>query len=494
MHAEAEDWSSAYEAASTAMSLIPLLTPHSLANSDKQHLIIEVAGLVSNTAAAALMAGKSTYEAIRLLELGRGVIIGSSIELRADISNLQLNHPQLAEEFIRFRDQLDVPIRQVYQSSMPTLMARQIDQRYDAARALERTIRTIQNLPGLDRFLMAPSEDEMKAAAVHGPIVIITVRDYRCDALIIKKDELITLRLLQLDLEDIQAYTANLANPDSLLLEWLWDTIAKPVLDSLGYTQKPDDCWPRIWWIPTGPLSRLPIHAAGYHSRKSADTVLDRVISSHSSSVKTLIRSRQRWTEERVARESGKAVLVGMRETPGQTDLPFVPQEIDELEHLYKSMQLQVIVPSPNQKQVISALNDCDIFHFAGHGWTNPLDPSRSALLLSGENLTVADLFETNLHSRTPFLAYLSACATGQVKHGGLIDEALHLIAAYQHAGFRHVIGTLWEVNDQSCVEAATTTYEWIKNKNMSNASVSEGLHRAITKLRASWISENAAR
>lgn len=131
---------------------------------------------------------------------------------------------------------------------------------------------------------------------------------------------------------------------------------------------------------------------------------------------------------------SGKVVLVGMKQTPGQKNLNFAAEEIDKLENLCNSMKLQVCKPRPVQKDVLSALNDCEMFYFAGHGLTDPLDPSKSCLLLEDwrdEPLMVASLFETNLRSRTPFLAYLSACGTGQVKHGELIDEGLHLIGAY---------------------------------------------------------------
>lgn len=93
-------------------------------------------------------------------------------------------------------------------------------------------------------------------------------------------------------------------------------------------------------------------------------------------------------------------------------------------------------------------------------------------------------LFELNLRSRAPFLAYLSACGTGQVTHNGLIDEGLHLIGACQLAGFRHVIGTLWEVDDKFCVDIAAKTYEWIKNRGLRDESVSDGLHHAVRRLR----------
>lgn len=82
----------------------------------------------------------------------------------------------------------------------------------------------------------------------------------------------------------------------------------------------------------------------------------------------------------------------------------------------------------------VEHMNSCKIFHFAGHGLTNPSDPSKSPLFLEDwetEPLTVARLLETNLQKQTPFLAYLSTCGTVQIKRDELIDEGLHLISAF---------------------------------------------------------------
>lgn len=474
--------------ASTAVSLIPLLTPRSLEHSDKQYLVDDTVGLASDATAVALLAKKSPYDALRLLELGRGIISGSLNEMRTDISELQRKHPGLAEEYAELRDQLDAP-----------KASTKVSQRYALAKEFESLVEHIRSLPGFDRFLLAPTEDEFKAAAAYGPIVIVNVSDYSCDALIVEKKQLGALQLPRLQMPAIRARAKTLANPESLepglleLLEWLWETVAEPVLNALGLVESPRDGWPRIWWIPTGLLARFPIHAAGRHSDGSSNTVLDRAVSSYSSSVKTLVYSRQN-RKARMPGESGKIVLVGMEKTPGQPTLQFASREIKELERLCDPTQLQVTKPRSCQKDVLAAIHDCKVFHFAGHGRSDSLDPSISSLLLSDGPLTVASLFETNLHSYKPFLAYLSACGTGQVRHDRLLDEGLHLIGACQLAGFQHVVGTLWDVNDESCVEAATTTYEWIQKQHMSGESVSEGLHRACRKLRNKWVSENAVR
>ena len=488
VHAKAEHWPQAYQAASKTVSLVPLLTPRSLETSDKQYLLTQVLDLASIASAMALNAAKPPFDAVEALELGRGVIAGSINELRTDISDLQQNHPQLAEEYATLRSQLD--------SQAPSTQ-REVDQRYNAGQELERVIQQIQRLPNFDRFLRAPSENEFKAAAECGPIVIINVSDYRCDALIIEKTRIQALPLPHLHASDVQDRVAGkLGEPE--ILEWLWKTIAQPVLKALGFTQTPPDGrWPHVWWIPTGCLSRFPIHAAGRHSQSSMDAVLDRVISSYSSSVKAIIYCRRHHSQPTSGPRSEKVVLLAMHKTPNNYDLHFATQEVYELETLCSSMKLQVIKPLPYKEQVLSALRSCKIFHFAGHGSTHDSDPSRSLLLLQDwetEPLTVASLLEINLQKQTPFLAYLSACGTGRIKGDKFLDEGLHLISGYQLAGFQHVIGTLWDVNDKACVEMATTTYKWMQDYGISDESVREGLHHASRCLRSKRIEENSVR
>ncbi|CAG8428350.1 unnamed protein product [Penicillium salamii] len=496
LHTQTGNWLSAYQIASIIISMISRLTPNSLDISDKQHLLTEITGLASDAVAITLMVGETPCQALQLLELGRGVIMGSINEMRADISDLQRQNSLLGAEYTKLRDQLNAPSREPDELGMRNVIAHRVNQRHSAGQKLERTIEAIRKLPGFDKFLMAPSEDEFKAAAASGPIIIINVSNIRCDALIVEKHGIKSTPLPHLHTADIQDHEASLARPEALdaqLLEWLWDTIANPVLGALGLTRTPDTCWPRIWWILTGPLAKFPIHAAGYHYYRS-ETVLDRAISSYSSSVRALLQSRQKRSTLVVERGSGKAVLVGMEKTPGLTDLPFVPLEMNKLERLCGLLQVQISQPQPCREDILSALNDCDVFHFAGHGQTDQQDPSQSSLLLADGPLALADLFKTNLHDRKPFLAYLSACGTGQIKHDALIDEALHLIAGYQIAGFRHVVGTLWEVNDETCVDVATILYSCLKERNMTDDSVSEGLHRASRKLRDIWISEDTTR
>lgn len=71
-------------------------------------------------------------------------------------------------------------------------------------------------------------------------------------------------------------------------------------------------------------------------------------------------------------------------------------------------------------------------------------------------------------------------------------DESIHLIGACQVAGFRHVIGTLWQVNDKLCVDMARTFYGGMRDGGMTDESVCLGLHKATIALRDRQLSTRA--
>ena len=70
--------------------------------------------------------------------------------------------------------------------------------------------------------------------------------------------------------------------------------------------------------------------------------------------------------------------------------------------------------------------------------------------------LTITDLAAQPTQRRD--LAFLSACQTaaGSVRH---LDEAIHLAAAMQFLGYRHVIATMWTIADSPAPHVADTVY-----------------------------------
>ncbi|KAH7210848.1 CHAT domain-containing protein [Fusarium redolens] len=493
--ATTSDWQQVCDALEVAVSLLPKLTARSLENPDKQHLLGQVVGLASNAAAAALNAGRGPTVALKFLEQGRGVLATALEEMRTDVIELQHSCPELAKRFVDLRDELDPPVaRNTFHSDEHGGSSQQAraTRRYDAGNKLDELITEIQRQPGFEDFLAAPSEAELKAAARCGPIVVINTSEYRCDAILVEQHQIRSVQLPK-DMEK----TARDCDPGKAeTLEWLWDAVAHPILDALGFTHRHDPSlgkWPRIWWVATGIMTKFPLHAAGRHNDASAESasVLDRVMSSYSSSIKTIIQSRRRRRGEAASPAPSRALLVAMEHTPEQTSLPFAAREIEMIRDLVKTMHLEPIEPGQHKHDIITHLPQCKVFHFAGHGHTDGHDPMRSRLLLEDgkENpLTVANLLEMNLRKHLPFLAYLSACGTGRIKDKRFVDESIHLISACQLAGFRHVVGTLWEVNDELCVDMARITYEGIRDGFMTDESVCQGLHNATRQLRDRWL------
>ncbi|KAH6962410.1 CHAT domain-containing protein [Ilyonectria sp. MPI-CAGE-AT-0026] len=490
LHHESER---AYDIANTTIQLVPLLTPPSIQNKDKQYLLSEVVGITSDAAAIALHAGKGPASAIELLETGRGVLASSLRNMRADISGLQKEHPELAQTFVELRDELDLQTTKSSDTNLEDTTApfqAKADARHNAGTQMPVLLDEIRTKPGFERFLLSASEAELRDAATDGPIVMLNVSSHRCDALIVEQSAIRVLELPHLSQSDIRNRAQDPQNPE--LLGWLWDMIVGPVLNDLGFKEPPSGTsWPHVWWIPTGPLVSLPIHAAGHHLEFKSETAVDRVISSYSSSIKTIMHSRQR----RQHTGSGgpmKAVFVDMPVTPGQKPLHYATRETQVVRASCQSMDLEYIQPQPFKDEVSLALEECTIFHFAGHGKTDKENPLQSQLLLKDwreHPLTVGSLLEADLGSSAPFLAYLSACGTGQILDEASIDESIHLISAFQLAGFRHVIGTLWEVDDELCVRMARLTYEFLQKNGISDKNISYGLHHATRFLRDDWAS-----
>ncbi|EAS28135.3 uncharacterized protein CIMG_13603 [Coccidioides immitis RS] len=433
-----------------AVELLPFVSVRSLEHTDKQHMLAQFTGLASAAAAAALKAGKSASQALRLLELGRDIIAGLLMEMRGDITDLKEQYPHLADEFIHLREELDSPVDEMISSALTNGRASidsRVKRRYEADQRFEELIKEIRTQPKFCNFLLPPSAEGMMAAAKPDPIIVINMSAHRCDSFLVEPEPLHI----------------------SKLLEWLWNVVSRPSLEALGFANAPKDDFPRVWWIPTGPLSHLPLHAAGRHMDGSSETVLDRTMSSYASSIKALIYGHRRHRSTQSQSDHG--VLVAMQETPGlaaSQTLPYAAVEVENLKKFCPELGLKPISPSLCKADVLDCLRQCQIFHFAGHGLSHPTEPSRSCLLLEdweSKPLRVGDLRDLNLQKNPPFLAYLSPCSTGANEVYTLVDEGIHLVSAFQPAGFRHVVGTLWEVSDITAsraqyVEDSTKPFE----------------------------------
>lgn len=455
-----------------------------------------------------------TAEVAELLEVGRGFVLGPLQGQRADISGLKERHPNLADRLDSLRAQLETSSRRARFSPDTDTVSGQ----HDILMQMTDLLQEIRSREGLGRFLLPPTAIEMQQIAeARGPIVVINASVHRCDALLIQGAGIGVLPL-RVTISDISEHAGKAITVKTLA--WIWSTIARPILDRLGFTTimalGTKDV-PHVYWVPTGPFGKLPLHAAGCYGTSleageddagHATNALDRVVSSYCSSVEQVVLAHK----TRHHRQPGpgtkrpKAVLVAMDSTPGMQrgQLQFASKEIEVVQEILNTAHYNCIQPSRSRDDVAASLDDIRIFHFAGHG-SATRDPLKSHMLLEDwetKPLSVETLLETNLATQSPFLAYLSACHTSNNVNEILAAESLHLGAAFRLAGFRHVIGTLWEVDDSLCVDMARETYQRLLAKNdiedpttdgdasdlVKDLGVSRSLNEATRKLRDSWL------
>ncbi|EQB56360.1 hypothetical protein CGLO_03629 [Colletotrichum gloeosporioides Cg-14] len=342
------DRQQAYGVAKQTISLVPMSAPLSLRPADKQYLLTQAVGLASDAAAIALEAGESPVEALKLLETGRGIIAGSLQKIRADTSELHRSHPKLAQAFNQLRNLMDSSHTSHSDSDKSSIEA---DARHLATARMENLLSKIQQQPGFEGFLGTMSEHQMMQAGSRGPVIVVNVSRFRCDAIIVEECGIRTLPLNDVTYEIIESKAREVRYPHTLI--WLWDAIVSPVLESLGILSTPHagKSWPHVWWIPTGPLVGFPLHAAGHHFGGQERTALDRAISSYSTSIHAILNARNPMAYSSVnqnvtrgaIREEGDGtstsefVLVSMTETPGMKTLQYAASEIDAVKWGCKS-------------------------------------------------------------------------------------------------------------------------------------------------------------
>lgn len=483
-YVKVKSWQEGFKVSTYILESIPQYTPRYLSPSDAQSLLAKISGLASIAAAFSIEVGNAGQDTLHLLEQGRSVFADFLYDLRVDFNDRRFQNlnPNFKQKFKSALDQLRDPANK----------GASLSERMAASKNFNELLYNFNIWQ--QKYRLGTENANFAVFTKIGPIVAINV-SHRCDAFLIRNVTVDVLPLPKLSQDEIDRKLKSGHLGSTEILEWLWDTITEPILNKLGYTEQPaGEDWPEICWIPTGALTRFPLHAAGYHTDGSGDTVLDRVISSYSSSIKAIMEARLEANKP----PSAKAVMVAMQNTPGSNaSLPFAQREISKVRDVCDSMALTTVEPDRTSKQVLSELKDCQIFHFAGHGKTDETNPLKSELRLDDwqtQPLTVANLLDLNLRENPPFLAYLSACGTSRIRDQRLLDESLHLISACQLAGFRHVVGTLWEVEDEACVEVAETVYGRIVDDKMSEGSVGKGLHDAVRKLRDTWLQQGVTR
>ncbi|MGW7290763.1 CHAT domain-containing protein [Streptomyces xiamenensis] len=487
---DAEDTSEALRGYRIAVESLSRVAPRHLRRDDQERLLAGRFQLVSEAAAAALDADRPEL-ALDLLETGRGVTLHSVLDHGGELSRLRAvgkTEADLANRYTGLRTQLDDKHLS-------------LDHKHEVTVLLEQTVESIRGTKGFERFQLPPSPDALAAAGTEGPVVTVNVSDRRCDALALTGSAPRIVPLAALGQEELKrralrfhqavnevdvpsaSFAARRAAQATVreTLGWLWDVVAEPVLDALGLTHPvpTDGTWQRIWWSPTGWLTQLPLHAAGHHTAYGR-SVLDRVISSYTPTLRTLLYARREVRTTAVS-SAPRILAVAVPDAPGQRPLSAAGREADAL--ATDPVRPPLKGRAATRRDVVARMPDCDWAHFACHAHIESANPSASHLVLHDQPLTVADIDRLKLSD--PELAYLSACSTGMTT-ALLATESIHLGSAFQLAGFRHVIATYWKARDNRAYDMARSFYSRLpRHTNLPPSVFATALHHAVRQVRA---------
>jgi hypothetical protein len=472
-----DEW--ALERYAAAVELLPRLAPRHLDHRDREHRLVSFLGLASEAAACALRVGEPA-RAVHLLEWGRGILFDQMADPSTAPALLEGLAAPLARRFTALRDALDPPA-----SPSGPADRRARDRTHRLGAMWEALLAEIRAVPGLERFLLPPDEAELLSAAAEGPVAVLNVSRYGCAALLVADGAITGLPLPGLRQERVERHAAAVDRALQRVLEtegaarraaegafdavfgavsgWLWEAVAAPVLDALGDP-------PRVWWVPTGLLSALPLHAAG---AGPGANVLDRCVSSYASTVRSLLGARRR-TRASQPPPGGAVLLVS-----GAGDLEAAAGESGAVRSLVPRVR-PLDGAAAGEEGVLAALAEAPSVHLISHAVHDPVNPSLSYVEVGDEDLRLTRI--SRVRPPHAWLAYLSACDTARAGRA-LPDESLHIASAFHIAGYPHVVATLWPAADSTAAEVAEAFYRCLADSGWTREPA-VALHTAVRAAR----------
>ncbi|MFF9644178.1 CHAT domain-containing protein [Kitasatospora aureofaciens] len=476
--ARSGDAPAALRAFSQAVSLIGQAAWSGLDHEAQAEILQHLAHLPEDAAALAIESG-DLERAVELLEEGRGILLAQTLD---DDTSYQRIHARAPEQAERLKE-ISTALAHLPQpvSSQPDerdyALPRHrspMDTRTTLAAQRDALVAQLRQIPGLEDAFRPPRFADLQDAGALGPVVIVNISSYRCDAIAITPRGLGLIPLPGLTRDNVDEYARTLQEavrtaqaatqahgPAHVAITKtftrIWETVTAPILRALEITAPADPTAsaPRLWWCPTGSAAALPLHAAGHPPNADHhDGALDRVTSSYTPTLRAL--QHQRSHPGIGALPDPRPLIVAMPSTPDQRDLPGAQAETDDLtrrcpEHHLLAEQAATI------DAVTAAMQDHAWTHFSCHGERAPHTHDGGRLLLHDGPLTAPQIAAADVPDGA--LAFVSACATYSSTGDGF-DECLSVGSAMQLAGYRHVIATLWPVYDTSTVDLTRAVYD----------------------------------
>ncbi|KAG2141081.1 TPR-like protein [Suillus clintonianus] len=424
--------------------------------------------------------------AMELVEQGRAVFWTQFTCLRSPLDELSLSGDTGAALENEFK-QLSFGLRKALDLSTEerSPQIRQLTMQWNDV------VSRIRMLPGFSRFLLPPLFSNLQKAAEEGPVIIVNASQYGCDALIVfsAQDPVhVPLDIPHTEVSELSSEFQSLAeqfgssdrqNKLVSILRKLWDCVVDPVVRALRASNIHHGS--RIWWCPTAEFTLLPLHAAGSYE-KNKNNLSHIYISSYTPTLATLIRARQRVSQE-VSTQHFVAI--------GQAN----PDRGKELRHVAPELAIVARRLGPvvsftsledNDATIqgaLDALNHNQWLHLACHGMPHRTQSFDSSFAMRDGPLMIKDIIRSNWQNLE--FAFLSACHT-TVGHEKSSNEAIHLAAVMQFSGFRSVIGSMWSVDDEVARQVVSVFYRNLVDGSgrLDCTRAAVALHKAVKSLR----------
>ncbi|WP_460961008.1 CHAT domain-containing protein [Parasphingorhabdus pacifica] len=475
--AQSERWPEALESFTTAVELLPLATQGKqvVASPRTQQ---QWALITADAAACALETGVPE-QAVELLEHGRSALLSDFLPAGGEIGELHRTAPELADGIVRLRRLLDRPPEE---PALVDLESWAHDDRAELAQAWTDMLAEVRHEH--PDYLQVSAFRKLAPAGADGPVVLVNLSRYRTDALLVFGGRVLPTALPSNGVPAAAEQAANLLSSVErqdfqvfeAVLHWLWHNVARPVLDRMGYTRTPKDGdrWPRVWWSTSGPLAFLPVHAA---AADSGHGVMDRVVSSYTPTLGTLLRAKQQPLPD-----DGRALLAaGSQEQIGRE----LPQQNQIVAQHWPTAEVAT-VESTGSPDFMRMLPHHPWVHICERSVQYPGQPAAGVVLdreAPQRPLTLVELGQTPLENSE--FAYLGQCTT-------VIDTpspaANTLPGALAFAGVTHVIGTLWGLDDFTANRLHGDMYEQLFGGGEFATDLSAyAVHRAATRMRAEF-------
>ncbi|KAF9073527.1 CHAT domain-containing protein [Rhodocollybia butyracea] len=418
----------------TALALMPEVLWFGLNMSDPS--------IAANAAACSLFIGNAEL-AIELLEQGRSHLWSQAVYLTTDVSDLDKEHPGIATDFRLVSSRL----RATWASSSDVSQHRgsvantESSQNpghhlYAEWRSIVDKIRT---LPGFNRFLRPTLFSRLQEAAREGAIVILNGSPLRADALILTANQpvcVVPLERVEFPHLECIAQEANRGlmrgrpplrgvNPEGEqgssdaveTTHWIWDHIVACIIEPPRFSD--------LFFISYTPTIMSLLRARESATKNHGPT---RVLA--------IGQTTSTFQGFSVLKETSTELKVIARHIPSQS-LRTLEEDQATVEQVTKEMPSYHFV------------------HFACHAHQDE-EPLESCLHMRDGPLKIGDLIRMQLHQAE--FAFLSCCETATGTRE-MPDEALHLAAALQFAGFQSVISTLWSIDDWMAPRVANAVY-----------------------------------